>query len=635
MALGEKSFFAPFAVLANLFRKPLTIRYPAEDLEVHEKKGASMIYRGMHTNDHEVCIGCGTCSTVCPTAAINMKVPPRAEGEEAPEGAEGTNPERPVVDYGRCCFCAFCVDVCPTGSLSMSRNYIYTQPSIKEDPLEGLRWKQAAFTIQPDQTHAGEKSWQAEPALSWLDFTRRPMEMMEAAERIGSFVEFVKGFSAQAAMEEAQRCVECGLCTDTCPAHMNIPEYIRGIFDGDLPESVRQIYRTNPLPSVCGRICTHNCESVCALSHRGEAVAIRWLKRYAIDALPAEQVSEISKSLDPDSEEAKKAVIKPSGKRVAIVGAGPAGLAAAYYLAHMGHQITLFERMPKAGGTMRYGIPAYRLPDEAIDRDLEAIVAMGVEIRCNSKVDDPAAWTKLKDEHDALIIAVGFPGGRSTRIENHDHKDVQRAILLLNDIRLGKEVPLHEKIVVIGGGNVAMDIVRSLARLQKQRFGKVDMLLTSLECEEEMPADQEEIEESREEGVIIEPGWAPKRIRLDEAGKVDGLEVARCLQVFDEEGRFNPKIDEDDKAFYAGSQVIEAIGQAPGYGFLSEEDQEKLGITRGRFARNDTGATPESKIFVAGDIIHGPDVISAIRDGHNAARAIDELLTDPGPERGA
>jgi len=169
MALGEKSFFAPFSILANLFRKPATICYPKHDLNVHGKPGPSLIYRGMHANDLSVCIGCGNCSRVCPTAAIAMTPDPEAVTDPA------RNPERPVIDYGRCCFCAFCVDSCPSCSLQMSREYIYTQPSLKEDPLEEVKWKREMFTIRPDHRRADDPGWVQTEHTSWLDLKRQEM----------------------------------------------------------------------------------------------------------------------------------------------------------------------------------------------------------------------------------------------------------------------------------------------------------------------------------------------------------------------------------------------------------------------------------------------------------------------------
>ena len=597
MALGEKSFFAPFSVLANIFRKPATIQYPKEDLNVHGKIGASLIYRGMHSNDLSTCIGCGNCSRVCPTDAITM-----TPDSDAPEDPARTQ-DRPVIDYGRCCFCAFCVDSCPSGSLKMSRDYIYTKPSEVEEPLQEVIWKCNAFTIKPTETHADNPGWLQTDSSRWLDFTRAPMEQMSPEKRVSSFLEIVHGFSRQAALKEAARCIECGICTQTCPAHMDIPEYIRAIYDNHLDESLRIMYRTNPLPAICGRVCTHKCETVCALSHRGEAVAIRWLKRYALDHISQEDRVRIA---------AEQKQAESSRKSIGIVGSGPAGLAAAYYLAGLGHHVVIYERMAKAGGTMRYGIPAYRLPDTVLDAEIAAIEAMGVEIRTGMQVGKAIPFDELRTHHDAVILAIGLFDGRTTRITGWESPGVYRAIDLLRRYRAGEEIPVEKKIVVVGGGNVAMDIARTLARLQKIRYGKVDLLVTCLESRKEMPADEEEI--------IIEPSWAPQSVEKDENGKISGLAMCRCDRVFDDNGRFSPQLSPEVTYCYAGDQIIEAIGQAPDWSFLTSEQQEQLGLVRGRATALAAGIPG---VFVVGDILHGPDIIHAVADGHEAARAVD------------
>ena len=609
MALGEKSFFAPFSILANLFRKPATICYPKHDLDVHGKPGPSLIYRGMHANDLSVCIGCGNCSRVCPTAAITMTPDPEAVADPA------KNPERPVIDYGRCCFCAFCVDSCPSKSLQMSRDYIYTQASLKEDPLEEVKWKREMFTIRPDHRRQENPGWVQTEHTSWLDLKRQGMAQAGADERVSGFLEIVHGFSREAALREAARCIECGICTATCPAHMAIPEYIRAIYDDRLDESVRLMYETNPLPATCGRVCTHKCETVCALSHRGEAVAIRWLKRYALDHLSQEE--RVRAALDQ-----KQAPSQP--KTVAVIGSGPAGLSAAYYLAGLGHAVTVLERMPRAGGTMRYGIPAYRLPDETLDAEIAAIEAMGVTFRYGVSVGSDVSFDQLRAQHDAVIIGIGLFDGRTTRMTGWEKPGVFRAIELLRRHRVGEEIPVEKKIVVVGGGNVAMDIARTLARLQKIRFGQVDLIVTCLESREEMPADVEEIEEAHEEGIVMEPSWAPQAVECDDQGRISGLSVCRCDRVFDENGRFDPHLSPQVTSCYAGTQIVEAIGQSADWAFLTPEQQTALGLSRGRAAALATGLPG---VFVAGDILHGPDIIHAVADGHEAARAVDALFS--------
>lgn len=610
MTIEKKNKFSPVTALEYLFKKPVTVRFPKEELDVFPGvKGVSPNYRGLHTNDLDTCIGCGTCSDICPTDAIRMV--------ELAEPEEGKKTGRPVIDYGRCCFCAFCVDVCTTGSLSMSRDHIHIERTPKvEDPEVEVEKIKEAFIMQPNEDRGDNIGYCTPDELAWLDLDRVKMEELKPETRSDSFIEIVKGFSQEQARLEAERCVECGVCTEACPATMNIPEYIRAIWDDDLKESVRQIYRTNPLPNVCGRVCTHNCETVCAIGHRGEPVAIRWLKRYAVDNLPFEDVKKI----------AAHEAIKSNNKKVAIIGSGPGGLSAAYYLSLMGYEITVYEKMAKAGGMTRYGIPEYRLPYDRLDKDIETITQLGVKIKTNTEVGKDISLEKLHSDFDAVFASTGLHLGRSTRVDGTDNPMVFQAIDLLRDVTEGKKIEVAEKIVVIGGGNVAMDIARTLARLQNKKYGKVQLTLTSLETEDIMPADVEEITESREENIVIKDGWGPKDIKIED-GKIKGLNVIRCTSVFDKDGRFNPKFDQKDSAFFEADQIVEAIGQGMDIAYMTDKFEDELKMTkRNRIKVDDTNQSSLPWLFVGGDITGGTDAITAIADGHRAAKGIDKYL---------
>jgi glutamate synthase (NADPH/NADH) small chain len=526
----------------------------------------------------------------------------------------GEKPQRPSIDYGRCSFCAMCVDICTTGSLQMTREYVH------------LSSQPEAFIFVP--TEKGIKNvenveigWIKDEDSELLELERVEMEMIEAEERVKSFIEYVKGYSKEQAIHEAARCVECGICTDRCPEHMDIPEYIKSIWLDDLEEGLRWLYKTNPLSSVCGRVCTHRCEEVCAISNRGEAVAIRWLKRYIVDNIPSEDYMKIL-NFNP----------KPKEERIAIVGSGPAGLSAAYFLATMGYKVDIFESLAKPGGVMRYGIPRYRLPDEALDKDIALIQALGVRIFTNTTIGKDIKLEELKEKYDAIFVSTGFTLGRSTGVPGTDHPKVVQALPLLKDIRdyLRGEAPkpeIPETLVVIGGGNVAMDVARSVARLQKMEYGKVNVKLACLERNfEEMPADMEEIIEGKEEGVEFYPGWGPIRIMI-EKDEIKGVEFQKCLEVFDSDGKFNPKFDANNKMILQGDMVVEAIGQAPDYSYLPEEIKSKLQFIRGRILTNEYRQTDIPWLFAGGDIVNGPDIIHGVADGYWAARGIDDYLS--------
>ncbi len=597
-----KTFWGPTVAWKRLFTKPVTIKVPKTYREASER------YRGLHINDWEKCSGCSTCSKICPTDAIRMvSVDITVEA--------GNKPLRPAIDYGRCSFCAMCVDICTTGSLVMTREYIH----ISDDP--------DSFFFLPDETGIHHDNpgvgYSRDENSELLDLKRADMEEIPGDERVQSFVEYVKGYSREQAIAEAARCVDCELCVDVCPANMDIPRYIESVFNRDISDGIDWIYRTNPLPSICGRVCTHKCETVCSIGKRGEPVAIRWLKRYIMDQADNEDiVRQIGET---------KVIRKAVGK-VAIVGAGPAGLTAAYYLSLMGYSVTVFESKPLAGGVMRYGIPRYRLPDEALDRDIEVIKSLGVEIKCNITVGKALSLNELERDYEAVFLGTGFNKGRGTGVKGTDRDGVLLATPLLekiSDFMRGEsqEKPfLPDSLIVVGGGNVAMDVARSVARLQRMNGKPVDVKVTSLESLDEMPADLDEIVEGKDEGIKYFPSRGPKEILFEE-NRVIGLKTVACSEVFDEDGRFNPKFDESDERIISGSMVVEAIGQAPDYDYLPDQLKEKLVFVRGRIMVNEKGQTDLPWLFAGGDIVNGPDIIHGVADGHRAAIGIDEYLS--------
>lgn len=593
------SLIGPLRALGFLGREPVT-----EELG---PRPASENYRGFHVNDWDLCIGCSTCQKVCDNAAITMIRIPSLPSDDV----RGIRNERPAIDYGRCCWCGLCVDICPTGSISLTREYVHT---CREDELD-------SYFVLPDpkgmHNRHFEKGWSKSADADLVDLQRQPMLEIEPELRDDNFDEIVAGFTRQQAIMEASRCVQCGMCHDACPTHMHADKYIRAIWQDDVESAVEWIYKTNPMAHVCGRVCTHRCETACSIGRRGAPVAIRWLKRYAMDALPDDKVREIAARGRADA---------LTGHRVAIIGAGPAGLTAAFDLVREGHEVTIFEALDKPGGMTRYGIPQYRLPYDRLDADVAVIQSLGVEIRCNTCIGRDISMQQLQAEYDAVLVAIGLQQGRSTRIPGSDHAQVCRAVDLLRSITLGEPFKIPQNAVVVGGGNVAMDIARSLARLQKQTFGKVSTTITAMEDFENFLADPEEVREAREEGIRIMESTGPLECQIRDDGQLHCLKTRRVISVFDDQGRFAPRYDEADEQLYEADMIIESIGQMTDISVFGEELVERLEWNRGRLQVDENGRTNEPWLWSAGDMVHGPDVVHAVADGHRVARSIHEVL---------
>jgi len=403
------------------------------------------------------------------------------------------------------------------------------------------------------------------------------------------------------------------LCVSACPAGIDIPGYLRFIARGQMDEACKLIIEKAPFPGILGRICTHPCETACKRGEVNQPVSICAAKRYAADN--SGDLSDWMSQTAPDS-----------GRKVAVIGAGPAGLSAAFYLRKKGHRVTVFEARPKAGGMMRYGIPFYRLPEAVLDQEIDRILSTGIELKPNQKLGVDYEIEQLKsDGFQAVFIAVGAQLSRRIELEGSDLADVHWGVEFLAAVAEGLDVPVKDRVVVIGGGNVAVDVA-----LTARRLGAREVTLACLESEAEMPAHPWEIEQARQEGVDMLYSWGPAKIVAND-GKVSGLELVRCSSVFDDQGNFCPFFD-DVKTSVEADQVILAIGQASETAFCRDfcflDDQLSLPVEQGLIAINqDTQETELQGVFAGGDAANGPaTVIEAIAAGRRAAISIDKLL---------
>jgi len=436
-----------------------------------------------------------------------------------------------------------------------------------------------------------------------------------------------------------------------CPAHTNAGRYVALIADGEFEEAYRTAREPNPLASICGRVCAHPCETACRRGDIDKPIAIRALKRFLTEQYGPE-------SRHPVDVNAGR--IQPKLPfRIAIVGAGPVGLSAAHDLALMGYAVTIFEASQVAGGMLYLGLPEYRLPRDVVEAQVREILSTGdITLKLNQAAGRDFTIADLRRDFDAVLIAVGAHRSRDLTIPGVNLDGVYKGIDFLLNVNLGYRFTIGRKVLVIGGGNVAMDVARSAARevlrqhpggvenfepsqgsmdavaaremmdvsLSALRLGAQEVHLVCLENRAEMPAALEEIEEAEEEGIIIHPGLGPKQI-IGKDGRAVALEVLKTKSVFDANRRFNPTFYENSETRLDCDTIIMAIGQAPNLQFLTPEDGVDVS-PRGLIAINpQTLMTSAAGVFAGGDCVFGPRlIIDSVADGKRAAVGIDEYL---------
>lgn len=396
-------------------------------------------------------------------------------------------------------------------------------------------------------------------------------------------------------------------CKTACPAHIGIQGYLQLAKEGRYEDALALIKKDNPLPAVCGHVCNRRCEDACTRGTIDEAVAIDEVKRFIAERDLNAETRFIPKKTIPSLKGGFK-------EKIAIIGAGPAGLSCAYFLALTGYKPTIFEKNAEPGGMLRYGIPSYKLEKDLLAAEIDVIRQLGVEIRCGVEVGKDVTIEDLREQdYKGFYAAIGCQRGRKPGISGENAEGAYTAVDFLRKAGGSESFPLEGDVVVVGGGNVAIDAARVSSRCTD---AKISMFC--LETREKMPASNEEIEEALEEGIELNCGWGPKEI-LEEDGHVRGVVFKKCTRVFDAHGRFSPEYDENDTVTVPCRHVIFSVGQAIDWGHMLDNLHVELRPNGGALANKLTYQTSEPDIFVGGDVYTGPkfaiDAIAAGREG--------------------
>lgn len=471
---------------------------------------------------------------------------------------------RASVSKADCVACGRCVEYCPTGAAKLGQKLCARDGSEITYPKQEL----------PDTTKWGEDKWNRD--------YRNTNQI---------------------------NCYDTGTspCKTACPAHLPVQGYIKMASQGRYMDALKLIKTENPFPAVCGAICNRRCEDACTRGTIDQAVAIDEIKKFI-----AEQELHAEKRYIPPMLNYSG---KPFTQKIAVIGAGPAGMSAAFYLKKMGYPVTVFEKDSRPGGMLTNGIPSFRLEKDVIDAEIDVLREMGVEFRCGVEVGKDITIAQLREQdYRAFYLAIGAQGGRGVGVPGEDAAGVVTGVEFLHEINLGESsTGLSGKTVVVGGGNVAVDVARTALRA-----GASEVSMFCLESRDTMPAAKDEIQEAEEEGIAIHNSWGPKEI-LTENGKVTGVLFKKCVSVLDENGRFAPKYDENDVLLVECENVLLSVGQSVIWGDLLKGTGVELNPNGTVKADPVTYQTSEPDIFVGGDVYTGPrfaiDAIAAGKEG--------------------
>ena len=477
------------------------------------------------------------------------------------------------VDPKNCVACGKCVEHCPAGAVKLGQKLCTKNGPIKYPKHE-----------LPDHMSWGEDKWD---------------ENYRDNNRIN--------------------CYETGTapCKTACPAHIAIQGYLKMAKLGKYKEALALIKKDNPFPAICGRVCNKRCEDACTRGLYDNPVSIDAVKKFIAELDLHADTRYIPPVVIPSNVE------KNWTQKIAIIGAGPAGLSCAYYLATKGYKPTVFEKNKKPGGMLTYGIPSYKLEKDVIEAEIDIIRQLGVEIKCGVEVGKDITIQELRDQgYKAFYVAIGCQGGRLPDIEGLDASNIHIAVDFLRNANENHNQKLEGKVVVVGGGNVAIDCARVAHRL-----GGRDVEIYALETKDTMPATKLEIEEAEQENITINNSWGPSKIVKNIDGSIKEIVFKRCVSTIDANGKFNPTYDEDSITIVPCDHVIFAIGQSINWGNLL--NRENIEFHHGNYPKADslTYQTSVPDIFVGGDVNTGPKfVIDAIEQGHQAADSLHRFV---------